>query len=48
MMNIMFVLLAKRAFSEINEGVNSKHFLLTLLLAWSEPPAFYMNNAIKL
>ena len=46
-MNIMFVLLAKRAFSDVTESVNSKNFLLAPL-ATSTPPALCMDNAINI
>ena len=47
MIHIIFVLLAKRAFSNITEGVDSENFLLAPL-AWSSPPTFCINKAINL
>ena len=46
-MNIMVVLLAKKAFYYDIEGVNSKNVLLALL-ACSGSPSFYMKNSINL
>ena len=46
MMNVVFALLAKRAFSNILEGVNSRNSLA--LLACSEPAFFYVIDALKL
>ena len=39
MMNVIFVLFARRAFSDVTEGVDSINFSLPLL-AWSRPPSF--------
>ena len=47
MMNLMFVLLAKRAFPDIVEGVSSNHFWLAPF-ACSKSATFYINNAINL
>ena len=47
MINIVFVLLAKRAFSDITEGVDSKNVSL-ILLVWSSPPSHCMNKSINL
>ena len=47
MMNAINALLAKREFSDVTEGVDSKCFSLTLL-AWLMPLAFHVNNAISL
>ena len=46
-MNVIFVLLAENAFSDVTEGVYSES-LSRAPLAWSTPPTLYMNNAIDL
>ena len=44
-MNVVFILLAKGAFSDVVEGVSSK--ILSLApLACSKSPAFRMNNVV--
>ena len=46
MMNIMFLLCAKRVFFDIIEGVNSKNCLLALLMC-SGAATFLKNNSIN-
>ena len=47
MMNVMFLLLAKRTFPDVVEDVNSKNFSLAPI-ACSKLPSFYVNNVIDL
>ena len=47
MMSTIFVLLAKGAFADIMEGVNSKKFSLSPL-ASSRPPSFHKHSVINL
>ena len=47
MMNVMFVLFANRAFSNVIDGVNSKTVSLAPL-ACSKPPSLYLSNIIDL
>ena len=46
-MSIMFVLLAKRAFSDVLEGVHSKSFSLPPLACVGHA-FFYVNNGLNL
>ena len=46
MNNIMSTLLAKRAFSDILEGMNSNNCLLAPLVC-SKPPFFCVNNSLS-
>ena len=50
MMNVVFVLLAKRAFSDIMEGVNSNDFsfVCSLRLLVQNQAVFSLNNVINL
>ena len=45
MMNIVFVLLSKGAFTDVKEGANSKKFSLAPF-ACSRPPSFHTNDVI--
>ena len=47
MMNVVFILLANEAFSDVIESMNSKKFLLAPL-ACSRPPSFHKYNVIDL
>ena len=48
MMNVVFALLAKGAFSNVTEGVNSKQVLLAPLACSRSPPSFHKNSVIDL
>ena len=45
MINVMFLLLAKGAFSNVIEGVNSKNFSLAPLVC-ARRSSFHVNNVI--
>ena len=48
MMNVVFALLAKGAFSDVIESVHSKKFSLALLACSRSPPSFHRNSVIDL
>ena len=48
MMNVVFALLAKGAFPDVTEGVNSKKFSLAPPACSRYPPSFHKNSVIDL
>ena len=48
MMNVVFSLLAKGAYSDVIGGVNSKTFSLAPLAFSRSPPSFHKNSVIDL
>ena len=48
MMNVVFALLAKGAFFDVIEGVNSKKFSFAPLVSSRSPPSFHKNSVSDL